>query len=119
MKLPSHVHGWRSNTRRFGLILAAALVAPVVAQEHAINNASERSPDYSREAFVVERSRTAWRFEADGTGRKDVSVRVRVQSEASIRSWGQLAFAYNAANERMDIAAVRVLKADGTTVTAS
>jgi hypothetical protein len=42
-----------------------------------------------------------------------------MQSESSIRTWGQLVFSYNAANERMDVEFVRVLKGDGTVVTAT
>jgi hypothetical protein len=76
------------------------------------------SPDYAQEAYVVEQSRTTWRFEDDGTGRRDWYLRVKVQSEAGVRSWGQLAFPYNAANERMDVVFVRVLDADGTVATA-
>jgi tetratricopeptide (TPR) repeat protein len=77
------------------------------------------APDYGREAFVVERSRTAWRFENDGTGTKRSETRVRIQSDAGIQTWGQLVLGYNAANERLDIVSVRVTKPDGTAVTAS
>ena len=75
--------------------------------------------DFTREAFVVETSRTAWRFETDGTGEKNVAVRVKVQSDAGVQMFGQLVFGYNAANERVDVGTVRVFKADGTTVSAS
>ncbi len=81
--------------------------------------AASPSPDYAQEAYVIEQSRTTWRFENDGTGRRDSYLRVKVQSEAGVQSWGQLAFPYNSANERMDVVFVRVLKADGTIVTAS
>lgn len=77
------------------------------------------SADYSREAYVIEQSHTAWRFENDGTGRKDTYVRVKVQSDASVQRWGQLVLGYNAANERMEIVSVQVHKPDGTTVSAS
>jgi tetratricopeptide (TPR) repeat protein len=43
---------------------------------------------------------------------------VRVQSEAGVQHWGQMRFGYNSANEKLDISYVRVLKADGTVVTA-
>jgi tetratricopeptide (TPR) repeat protein len=75
--------------------------------------------DFAQEAFVVEQSRTTWRFENDGTGRRETFLRVKVQSEAGVQAWGQLAFPYNSANEQMDVVLVRVLKADGTIVTAS
>ena len=88
-------------------ILAAAFAVPAAAQ------------DYSGEAFVVEQSRTAWRFERDGTGSKEVTLRVKVQSDAGVQTLGQLPFSYNAANERLDVVSVRVLKADGSSVSAS
>jgi tetratricopeptide (TPR) repeat protein len=74
--------------------------------------------DYSQEAYVIERLQNHYRFEADGTGRKESVARVRVQSEAGVQQWGQLQLGYNSANERMEIAYVRVLKEDGTVVKA-
>ncbi|HEY7616632.1 MAG TPA: DUF3857 and transglutaminase domain-containing protein, partial [Terriglobales bacterium] len=75
-------------------------------------------PDYSQESFVVEQVRTSYRFESDGTGRKEILARVKVQSEAGVQQWGQVVVGYNSANERIEIPYVRVHKADGTTVTA-
>jgi len=74
--------------------------------------------DYSQEAFVIEQSRSSYRFENDGTGRRETSARIKVQSDAGVQQWGQLVFGFNAATERMDIQFVRVRKADGTVVTA-
>ena len=78
----------------------------------------EKKPDYSKEGYVIEQARSRFRFESDGKGREENSVRVRVQSEAGVQHWGQLRLGYNSANEKLDIAYVRVLKADGTVVTA-
>jgi tetratricopeptide (TPR) repeat protein len=74
--------------------------------------------DYSREGFVVEQYRSVCRFENDGTGRKETIARIRVQSEAGVQQWGQIQVGYNSANERVEIVYVRVVKADGTVVTA-
>jgi len=74
--------------------------------------------DYSQEAFVVEHFRSSYRFESDGTGRKDTVARIRVQSEAGVQQWGQILVGYNSANERVEIAYVRVIKADGSVVKA-
>jgi tetratricopeptide (TPR) repeat protein len=74
--------------------------------------------DYSQESYVIEQTRTLYRFENDGTGRKETIARIRVQSEAGVEQWGQLVVGYNSANEKVDIAYVRVLKNDGTVVTA-
>ena len=59
-----------------------------------------------------------YRFEADGTGRKETKARIRVQSEAGVQQWGQLQEGYNSANERVEIPYVRVLKEDGSVVKA-
>jgi Flp pilus assembly protein TadD len=74
--------------------------------------------DYSKEAFVIEHLRSRFRFENDGTGREETTIRVRVQSEAGLQNWGQLRFGYNSANEQLDIVYVRVTKPDGSVVTA-
>jgi tetratricopeptide (TPR) repeat protein/transglutaminase-like putative cysteine protease len=74
--------------------------------------------DYSEEGFVIEQVRTLFRFEKDGTGRKETIARVRVQSEAGVEQWGQVQVGYNSANERVEIPYVRVLKKDGSVVTA-
>lgn len=74
--------------------------------------------DYSKESFVIEKMHSVYRFEADGTGRKETIARIRVQSEAGVQQWGQLQEGYNSANERVEIPYVRVLKTDGTVVTA-
>ena len=74
--------------------------------------------DYSQEAFVIERSHSTYRFESDGTGRRETVARIRVQSEAGVQQWGQLQIGYNSANERLEVAYVRVVKADGSVVKA-
>lgn len=71
---------------------------------------------YPQEAVVIERARTHFRFEADGTGSREFDVRLRIQSEAGVQQYGQLIFGYNSANERLEIAAVSVRKPDGTVV---
>jgi len=80
---------------------------------------TEKSHDYLQESFVVEQIRTRYRFETDGTGRKEVTARIRVQSEAGVQQWGQIQVGYNSANERVEIPYVRVLKEDGSVVKAS
>ncbi len=75
--------------------------------------------DYSRESFVIEKMYSTYRFEPDGTGRKETIARIRVQSEAGVQQWGQLQEGYNSASERVEIPYVRVLKQDGSVVKAS
>ncbi|HKZ80019.1 MAG TPA: DUF3857 domain-containing protein [Pyrinomonadaceae bacterium] len=79
----------------------------------------ERLPDYSQEAFVIESMKMKFRFEKDGTGERELSLRVKVQSDAGVEGFGQLVFAYSSANEKLDIVNVSVRKADGSVVTAS
>ena len=80
---------------------------------------AESAHNYAQESFVVEQMHTHYRFESDGTGRRETTARIRVQSEAGVQQWGQLLEGYNSANERLEIPYVRVLKQDGTVVKAS
>lgn len=98
-------------TRPRNLVLLLALAAPALA--HA------QTADHSQEAVVIEQARSAYRFEKDGTGGREFSLRLRTQSEAGVQQWGQLMFGYNAANERLDVQFVRVRKPDGSIVTTS
>jgi tetratricopeptide (TPR) repeat protein len=79
---------------------------------------SAEKKDYSQESFVIGQVRTRFRFDSDGTGRKETTARIRVQSEAGVEQWGQVMIGYNSANERVEIPYVRVLKKDGSVVTA-
>ncbi len=116
----------------FLLLVACTLAAPFTAP--AQSNGRPSSPsipakpadakpealkhDYSQEAFVVEQYHSTYRFESDGTGRRETIARIRVQSEAGVQQWGQIQIGYNSANERVEIAYVRVIKADGSVVKA-
>jgi tetratricopeptide (TPR) repeat protein len=80
--------------------------------------ATQAAADHSQESFVVEKLRTTYRFENDGTGQREVYARIKVQSEAGVEQWGQLIVGYSSANEHIEIPFVRVLKADGSTLTA-
>jgi len=77
------------------------------------------TPDYAQESFVIEQMHSHYRFEADGTGRKETTARIRVQSEAGVQQWGQLLEGYNSASEKVEIPYVRVIKEDGTVIKAS
>jgi tetratricopeptide (TPR) repeat protein len=113
------------------LLVASTLTAPIAAPAQSAENPTPPKPadiaaaksvetkrDYSQEAFVVEQLRSTYHFESDGTGRKETVARIRVQSEAGVQQWGQIQVGYNSANERVEIAYVRVVKADGTIVKA-
>ncbi|HJT64916.1 MAG TPA: DUF3857 domain-containing protein [Pyrinomonadaceae bacterium] len=81
--------------------------------------AAQQKPDYSQEAVVVEQVSTTYRFERDGTGRRELNLRVKVQSDAGVERFGQLIFGYSSANEKLDMDYVRVRKADGAVVNAA
>jgi tetratricopeptide (TPR) repeat protein/transglutaminase-like putative cysteine protease len=80
---------------------------------------ANKPADYSREPFIVEQMTTRMRFENDGSGRRDVTARIKVQSDAGVEQLGQLVWGYSSANERLDVNYVRVHKADGSVVTAA
>jgi len=75
--------------------------------------------DHSQESYVVEKFQSSYRFENDGTSKRELYARIRVQSDAGVQQWGQLVIGYNSANERVEIPFVRVLNPDGTKVTAT
>jgi tetratricopeptide (TPR) repeat protein/transglutaminase-like putative cysteine protease len=89
-----------------------------VEKSAAFSKLEAKTRDYATESFVIERLHTTYRFENDGTGRKESVARIRVQSEAGVQQWGQIQEGYNSANERVEIPYVRVLKADGSVVKA-
>jgi tetratricopeptide (TPR) repeat protein len=88
------------------------------AAEKAANALKPGANKYPEESFVIEQMHSHYRFETDGTGRKETKARIRVQSEAGVQQWGQLQEGYNSANERVEIPYVRVLKEDGNIIKA-
>lgn len=77
---------------------------------------AEKAPDYSQEAIVIEQLHMSYRFEKDGTGQREITLRVRVQTEAGLERFGQLIFAYSSANENLDVDFLRVHKPDGSVI---
>jgi Flp pilus assembly protein TadD len=95
--------------------------APAAPQSSAKSTAQKAQPsaNYLQEPFVVEKYFTTARFENDGTGERDVSAHIRVQSDAGVQQLGELVFGYNSANEQMDVRTMRVHKADGSVANAA
>src|SRR6516225_8310596 len=79
---------------------------------------SKTTTDYSQEAFVTERYKESFRFENDGTGHEQIDARIRINSESGVQALGQLKVGYSALSDKLEIAYVRVIKPDGTVVTA-
>ncbi len=103
------------------LKIALAVILAVVAQATPQQPAPQKpavaiTPNNADEAFILQRLRTAMRFENDGTSRRETEAVIKVQSEAGVQAFGQLAFGYNASTEKIDIVYVRVRKADGSIV---
>jgi tetratricopeptide (TPR) repeat protein/transglutaminase-like putative cysteine protease len=90
--------------------------APPV-REH-LQNDKTPPPDFSQEPLIIEKYLLSARFENDGSGERTLSSRIKVQSDAGVQQLDELIFAYNSASEKMDVRFVRVLKPDGSTVTA-
>src|SRR6516165_1744390 len=104
-----------------GRFVSLAAVPTIVLGSQAI--AWAQSPiapvDYSQEAVVVEESRTFLKFDDDGTGRRDVYMRVRTQSEAGVRNSVKLVLGQTSSNERPNIAFMREHKPAGMIVAAA
>ena len=80
---------------------------------------ASKPKDYSQEAVVIEQLSTAYSFERNGTGKRELTLRAKVQSDAGVQRFGQLVFGYSSANEKFEMDYVRVRKADGTVVNAT
>jgi len=67
----------------------------------------------SQEAFVFEQLKESVRFENDGSGVRETTAVIRIQSQAGVGAFGQLVFGYSTANEELRIDYVRVRTAEG------
>jgi TonB family protein len=76
------------------------------------------SSDTIQEPVVYEKVRGVIRYGDDGTGTKESSARIRVQTYTGIQKVGQLVFPYKGANERVEVKSLKVIKPDGKVVTA-
>ena len=77
---------------------------------------SPAADDYSKEPYVYELIQNKVRFEADGKSSRELTVRVRIQSESTVRELGLLTYSFASSFETLDIVYVRVRKPDGTVV---
>lgn len=77
---------------------------------------SSTKPDLSQEAFVFEHLNEAVRFENDGSGVRETTAAVRINSQAGVQAFGQLVFGYSTANEDLTVDYVRIRRSDGQVV---
>ena len=78
-----------------------------------VANATE---DYSKEAYVVELLQLRARFEPDGRGWRELTIRARIQSESAVRDFGLMVYPYASSLESLDVVYARARKPDGTVV---
>jgi tetratricopeptide (TPR) repeat protein len=105
------------------LLFVLAVPFHLIAQSTAVPAAVKKSDataklDFSQEPWIYEYRHAAMRYENDGSGTREERARVHVQTPAGLNSAGQLIFQYNGLDEHVEIRSVRVLKPDGTIVTA-
>jgi TonB family protein len=111
------------NRRKTVLLLFSLGIACVraAAQEKASPgtvNSPTISADTSQEPVIYEKVRGVIRYGDDGRGTKEASARIRVQTYTGIQKAGQLVFQYKGANERVEVKSLKVIKPDGTVITA-
>ena len=113
-----------SSIRRMAILLLAGVTTPLLpAQEKTAEKpgtaaaaAPAASPDFSKEAYTIERHLNRISAESDGTGSREVTAEVKMLAEAGVKAFAVLSFTYTSANEVVDIDYVRVRKPDGTVV---
>ena len=94
------------------LLLCVALTVALRSQVPSSTN----QPATSDEAVVFDRMDNLVRFEDDGTGVRETTAVIRVQSQAGVQELGQLIFGSSSATEKLDVDYVRVRKPDGRVV---
>jgi tetratricopeptide (TPR) repeat protein len=102
--------GARSSILVLAAFAAGCLTGRAAAQKPAA------SPDYSKQAVVVETYRTTVAFQNDGTSSRGLTLRVRINSDAGVQQYSVLVFPYASANEKVKIDYVRVVHPGGAVV---
>jgi tetratricopeptide (TPR) repeat protein len=92
-------------------VLSFACLCPCLALR--LFGQETKPPDYSKEAFVVERISRKATYENDGTSSEESNARIHIQSQAGLQQFGILAFPYASATSTLEVPYVRVIKPDG------
>ena len=77
---------------------------------------ASKPPDLSKEALVFDQYRTRIHMDADGTGTRETTARIRILADAGVKAMAILPFTYSVSFQQLDIAYVRVRKPDGSVV---
>jgi hypothetical protein len=93
-----------------------AAAQPVATPAAADKPAPPKPGDLTKEALVFDKMYSRIREEADGTGTRQTTARIRILADAGVKEMAVLTFTYTASDEQVDIAYVRVIKPDGTVV---
>ncbi|MDP9147494.1 MAG: DUF3857 domain-containing protein, partial [Acidobacteriota bacterium] len=103
------------------LALFVTILPSAMAQQTPTEPSSKSKPDLAENKTAVtvqtpaqiEFLETHIRFESDGSSRKEVHARVRINTELGVRQFARLNFDYNRAFETVDIPLARITHAGG------
>jgi len=96
------------------LLLVAGIGTPASAQPPAPPSRPESAqPEITRE-FVIEQKHLRVTYESDGSGERQLKLRVKVLTESAVREWGRLPLPYTPDTEQLQIDRVQVRRPDGT-----
>ena len=98
-----------SVSRRSLAVLSVVLSSLLPAQAQ-----TKPSDPFAAEPFVIVQTGWVYAYNADGTGYREASMDVRVQSDAAVRSFGVVSVEFAGASEHVEFAYARVRHADGT-----
>ncbi len=94
----------------------AAIARASEGQSQSRGQANRHAANRARDGVSVEQYVTTVRFQNDGTGERDLSVRMRVNTSADALQLRAVSFDYDAASENMKLGYLRVRKASGAVV---
>lgn len=98
------------------LLLAGVVLPSAPAQQKAVEKPAPAAPDFSKEAYVIERLYTRINEESDGTGTREMTAEVKMLADAGVKAFAVLKFTYTSSNEVVELDYVRVRRPDGTVV---
>ncbi len=98
------------------LLLGSIALSPASGQDKPGQKAASAAPDFTKDAYVIERLSSRITAERDGTGMRETVAEVKMLAEAGVKAFAVINFTYNSSNEVVDLDYVRVRKPDGTIV---